>query len=140
MNIVETVKALNFPDAEYVVVSGGTLAVLGIRETRDIDIAITSTLYTDLCVSGEWEEKEPWSKLTLEKLAGTRNGIAIEIIPEIRWEAYTTPVEEIIASALVVDSIPFMNLDELIKFKHALGRPKDMKDIKRIEQYLAQTI
>jgi hypothetical protein len=30
---------------------------------------------------------------------------------------------------LIIDGIPFMNLDELIKFKLSQGREKDMRDI-----------
>lgn len=42
-------------------------------------------------------------------------------------------MEEIISSATLIDGIPFMNLDELIKFKIALGREKDFEDIELIK-------
>ena len=37
--------------------------------------------------------------------------------------------EELIRNAEVIDGVPFIRLNELIKFKNALGRDKDKKDI-----------
>ena len=42
--------------------------------------------------------------------------------------------EEAVSSCLVVKGVNFMNLDELIKFKEALGREKDFKDIELIKR------
>ena len=54
----------------------------------------------------------------------------------LTWEAYSTSTQEAIDSATVIGGIPFMNLEELKKFKTALGREKDFRDIQLIEAYL----
>lgn len=41
-----------------------------------------------------------------------------------------------IRNAEIIEGVPFIRLSELIKFKMALGRDKDKKDIELIEQYL----
>ena len=56
---------------------------------------------------------------------------------ESHWESYSTTAEAAIASATLIDGVPFMNLNELIKFKRGLGRAKDLADIVMIEAYLA---
>lgn len=129
MNIVKEVKKLNLPLGEYVVIGSGTMAALGIREARDIDITVTSKLHTELRMNGEWKEEERYGKIFLKK--GT-----VEINPELNWKDYPTTTENAIVSALLIEGIPFLNLDELKKFKKALGRPKDFKDLDLIERYI----
>lgn len=46
--------------------------------------------------------------------------------------------EEIIKSAEVVNGIPINNLDCEIKFKKALGREKDFRDIELIQEYISK--
>lgn len=57
------------------------------------------------------------------------------MIPQLDWEEYSTTTEEAIQTATIIDGIPFMNLNELCKFKEALGRDKDFKDIELIREY-----
>ncbi len=127
-DIFSRIKALDLPFGKYVVVSSGTLEALGIRSARDLDIAVTDKLFEKLRADGGWTEEERYGKLFLSKPG-------IDIIRQLSWDAYPTTNEEAIASAFVIDGIPFMNLDELKQFKRALGREKDFADIKLIEAY-----
>ena len=127
-DIFSRIKALDFPFGEYVVVSSGILEALGIRSARDLDIAVTPKLFEKLRMDGGWTEEERYGKLFLSKPG-------IDIIRQLSWDAYSTTNEEAIASALIIDGIPFMNIDELKRFKRALGREKDFADIKLIEEY-----
>ncbi len=38
----------------------------------------------------------------------------------------------------MINGFPFLNIEETIKFKRALGREKDFNDIKLLEAYLAK--
>jgi len=127
-DIFSRIKALDLPFGEYVVVSSGTLEALGLRPARDLDIAVTPKLFEKLRADGGWIEEERYGKLFLSKPG-------VDIIRQLAWDAYPTTNEEAIASALVIDGIPFTNLDELKRFKQALGREKDLKDIELIEAY-----
>ena len=129
MNIIKKIKELNLPSNQYVIVASSVLDVLGIRKASDIDIAVTKNLFQKMRETGEWGEIEKYNKIFLEKEG-------FDIIPQLDWEDYTTTTEEAISSALVIEGIPFMNLNELIKFKMALGREKDFKDIELINEYL----
>lgn len=131
MNIITKIKELNFPIGEYVVVGSGILDALNIREANDIDIAVTNDLHQKLKETGEWKEYERYDliRVFLKK-------DVYEIIPQLNWDKYETTTEEAISSAKIIEGIPFMNLEELIKFKTALGREKDLKDIELIKKYL----
>ena len=130
MDITLRVSALGLPLGEYVVVGSGILEALAIRAAGDIDLAVTSTLHERLRASGEWEEEVRYGKVFLK-----REGI--DVIPSLEWEAYPTTAEEAIRTATVIDGVPFMNLDELVRFKTALGRDKDLADIALIAAYRA---
>ena len=130
MNVIAEVKKLDLPLGQYVVIGSGIMAQLGLREANDVDIAVTPALYATLRASGQWEEEERYGKIFLKQGA-------VEINPQLDWEGYATTAEEAIASATIIDGVPFMNLTELLKFKRALGRAKDLPDIVLIEEYLA---
>lgn len=127
-SIIDKVKILNFPLGEYVVTGAGILEALNIRETNDIDIAVTPYLHKKLIESGEWEQEEKYGKIFLKREK-------IDVIPKLDWEEYRTTTEDAIASSTIIEGVPFMNLDELCRFKAALGREKDFKDIELIREY-----
>jgi hypothetical protein len=130
MSIIEKVKKLGLPLGQYVVISSGTLDALGIRPANDIDLTVLPELHEMLRMSVEWKEENRYGKIFL-----IQEGI--EINPDISWDAYPTSTEEVIRTALVIDGVPFMNLDELRKFKTALGREKDFTDIVLMDVYIA---
>lgn len=132
-NIIEKIKDLNFPANQYVVAGSGILDALGIRKASDIDIAVLPELHKKLCESGNWQKEEKYEKIFLK-----REGI--DIIPSISWSEYPTTTEEAIKSAMIIEGIPFLNLEELKKFKKALGRDKDFEDIELINDYLQKSI
>lgn len=131
MDILKKIKSLHFPLGEYVVIGSGTMAVLGIREASDVDISVTKRLHSTLRSTGEWEEEIRYGKVFLKK-------DNIEINPALNWDTYQTTTEKAINSALIVDGVPFLNLEELKKFKTALGREKDLVDVALIDQYLSK--
>lgn len=131
MSIVERVKELGLPSGEYVVIGSGTLDALGLRQANDIDIAVLPQLHERLRATGEWKEEERYNKVFLLK-------DGVEINPQLEWEDYPTTTQLAIDSALIIDDIPFLNLEELKEFKRAFGRPKDYADIALIDNYTAQ--
>lgn len=128
MNILKEIKKLNLPLGSYVVVGSGTLDVLGIRSAKDVDMVVTPGQFNELRKTGMWKEEKKFGKIFLKK-------DVFEIGGELSWDKYNTTFEDLINNALVIKDIPFMNLDELIKFKIALGREKDFEDIELIKNY-----
>ena len=131
MDIIEEVKKLALPLGHYVIIGSGIMAALGLREANDIDIAVTPELHAALRARGEYEEEERYGKIFLKRAR-------VEINPRLNWDEYQTTTEEAIASASIIRGVPFMNLKELVRFKKALGREKDFKDIELIEKFMAR--
>jgi len=134
MNIFKKLQELNFPLGEYVLVGSGPLAARGLREANDLDIAVTDKLWQQLIASGNYKTEEKYGRLFLTE----RNSDDVDIIKQLDWDAYLTSVEEAIAGADIIQGFPFLNIAETIKFKTALGRKKDFKDILMLEDYLAK--
>lgn len=126
-NIFEKAKELNLPFGKYVIVGSGLLDALGIRPASDIDIAVTKDLYEELKKDNTWQKEEHYDQIFLQKDIFT-------IIPKLNWEKYETTAEDAINSASVINGVPFMSPEELLKFKKALGREKDLNDIQILEK------
>ncbi len=121
MNIFERVKSLDLPFGQYVIVGSGIMEALGMRKANDIDISVTEELFKKLKdIASEWRKE------------------GVDIKTKLLDGDYPISTEELVGSATVIEGLPFMNLDELIKFKQATAREKDFKDIELIEQYLAR--
>ena len=136
-NYVERIKELALPPHEYVVIGSGILDALGIRKARDIDIVASKKLFKELSSNRKvWKKK--WFFLGfMERKAIQKDGV--EIYSRFKYRNYKYDFQAIADRVIVVDEIPFMNLDDLIELKKHLGRPKDLKDIKLIEEYKKNT-
>lgn len=130
MSIAEKIKSLKLPIGQYVVVASAVMEIHGIRKSNDIDIAVTPSLHQDLINTGEWDQHIKYGKVFLKKEG-------VDIIPQLNWEQYQTTTNDVIKSADIIEGVPFMNLEELCKFKSVLAREKDLKDIKLIKQHLS---
>lgn len=129
MNIYQKIKKLNLPKGKYVVGSGSALEGYGIRKSNDIDIVVTKDVYLNL-------KKKGWKETTL------LNGLMIlvkgqcEITTCLNYGKYQTSIQRLIKSANIIKGIPFINLEEIMKFKKEMNRDKDKKDIELIKGYL----
>lgn len=118
-NLLQELKGLNLPLGHYAIFGSGPMAVRNIRETDDLDIAVSDQLWQ------EFANKYPTKKEN-ERVIQVGN---IEICKDV-------VNEEIIARADIIEGFPFFTLEDLMEFKKTLNRDKDKKDIKLIEEYL----
>lgn len=136
MNILDRVKALEFPAGEYVVV-GGVLEVYGIRDAGDIDIVASPELFERLEQNG-WKRKRFFHGMRDRKMLVSGDG-EVEVLSNYRIGGYKPDTRRLIEHAHVVDGVPLVPLAELRQFKQELGRPKDKRDIELIDRYTAET-
>lgn len=130
MNIVKKVLKLNLPIGKYAVYGSGPMSIRGIRESHDIDLIVTPDLYKDLLISG-WQEAGSGDKKHLKT-------DDIEIFDN--WwdfDNYHPNVEQLINDAEMIEGVAFVKLDEVVKWKKAFGREKDLRDVKLIQKYLS---
>lgn len=131
-DIFKKLVELNFPFGEYVVV-GGAITAHGIRESEDLDILVTPRLYQQL-------KKQGFKACTCQECIDTSRVLLsikdVDILPNLILGDYLGDTKKLIEDADIINGFPFIKLEELVKFKRVLGREKDFKDIRLIEQYL----
>lgn len=133
LDIVTKVKALDLPSGQYVIVGGGSLAVRGIRDTKDLDIVVTSDVFKylsqDWQVDSEFEQKWRRQRLTKDK---------VEIYQDLYFEKgnVSQKVENLLPHTDLIEGIAFQNLAHLIMCKLETAREKDLQDVELIYTYL----
>lgn len=132
-DVVRKVSALGLPVGQYIVVGGGTLAVRGIRETKDLDIVVLPEPFLELAktwpLDKEYEGK--WRRQRLKKGE-------VEMYPDLYLERKNVylDLKELIDNAEIIRGIPFQPLTHLMMCKLDTAREKDLADVALIEQYL----
>ena len=104
------------------------MAIHGIRESQDIDLIVTSNLYDKLLLLG-WREEGSGSNIHCSK--GN-----FDAFNNWDFNNYYPNPERLIQEAEIVDGVAVVQLSEVIKWKKAFGRHKDLVDIKLIQNYL----
>ena len=140
MEIGDRVRRLGFPLGKYVVV-GGAMEAFGIRKANDLDIVVTSDLFDDLIRQG-------WKLCACERCREKQKegstdrilkGDGVDVLAEYSCgNEYRADTQWLIDNAAIIDGIPFVRLEELLKWKKAARREKDLKDIALIEGFLAK--
>lgn len=118
-------KKLKLPLNQYAIYGSGPIAIRGLREARDLDVVVKDELYKKLL--RKYKESKP-GQIKIGK---------IEIYAP--WATiFNNPKEtvKLINRAETIDGFKFVRLEDLLKWKYKMGRPKDFKDIKLIENYL----
>lgn len=127
--IIEKVKSLNLPEGQFVVFGACPLAVAGLRETGDIDMVVSSSVLEEL-------KKRGWKQITKGEDDKPYTHDIFEAHDKWGFGVYPRTLEQLLATADVVDGIPFASLQEVRAWKAASGRPKDLGDIKLIDNHL----
>jgi hypothetical protein len=133
--IFKKIKALDFPNQEYIVAGSCIMDIHGLKQAQDIDIVASERLFKECTESGEWNiipctYKEKIGQVRLEK-----DDIEIQLNVNCGNE-FTPTLNELLSRAEYFEGIPFVCLEDLLKFKKSYDRPKDHIDIKLIEEYL----
>ena len=130
--IKRKVKGLNLPTGKYALFGSVPMSAHGIRESNDIDLIVMPELFARLEATGEWEETFPNGRKKLAKGDfEVYNG----------WwssDSYRRDVSKLIAGAEILDGVPVVKLEEVLVWKKAFGREKDLKDVKLIEEFLSR--
>lgn len=128
--IVAKVKQLGLPADSYVVFGSAALTLAGLREATDIDIFATPELM-DMLEARGWQraDKRPSDRCLTHDV--------FDVHDNWQFGDYNPTVAELLATATVLDGVPIVSLAETRTWKAAFGRPKDLQDVRRIDEYLA---
>lgn len=123
MSQADDLKNLALPPSQYAIFGSGPMAIRGIREANDIDLIVKKDLWDDLAV--RYSSLVDGYKIVI-------NGI--EIFHS--WKDIDINLNELIDTADVFNGVRYVKLENVIKWKENLKRPKDIEDIKLIRAYL----
>lgn len=119
-DIHEILKDMDLPLMEYWITSGAALVLHGVKEaTNDIDLGCTTKLIEHFL------EKGCKSRLAEDNSRIVMINDNIEILEN--W--FVDKIE-------FVDGLPVGSLESIKRQKEALGREKDIKDIKLIDEFI----
>lgn len=133
-DFIKSVKQLHLNQDDYIVIGSGIIGILGIREVDDIDLVVSEKVFRNFESSGEWSKKY-FEDGTYYLLNGKYEA-------GLDWDSKNAKsnLKELKKDQIIVDSIPFINLERLKKWKLSKGRAKDLVDIKLIEQYVTSNL
>jgi len=121
MKYLEELKKLNLPIDQFAIFGSGPLAVRGLRENDDLDIVASEEL---------------WNQLTEKYKPVSDKEIKIGSIQIFKhWRPWFDDSRELIESADLINGVRFVNLADVKKWKSAMGREKDLADIKLIDKF-----
>ena len=119
------------------------MEAFGIRLANDLDIVVTEDLFGELMKQG-WKLCEcekcqaKWQRGSTDR---TLKGDGVDILSEYSCgDLYHADTGELIKNAAIVDGVPFVQLEELLKWKKAARREKDLKDVALLEEFLTKKL
>lgn len=127
-----TIKALKLPIGHYAITGSGPLGIRNLRKINDIDIIVTQELWNDL-------EKE-YGVITennVKKIVFP-DGI-VEAFGELSFvsEENAPTINHRIASAEIIEGLPFESLEHALYYKTLMGREKDKIDMEMIRNLIS---
>lgn len=128
--IIAAVESLSFPKDSYIVFGSCPMAAAGIRKAGDIDMVVSKELF-ELLRDQDWvelvksENDKPLTKGVFE-------------VHSTSWvfSPHHPTLEQLLSTADYFEGIPFASIDEVRIWKQASGSPKDLADIKLINDFL----
>lgn len=129
-NLFNQLMELNLPEGKYAIFGSGPLAVREIRENRDLDLIVTEELFNEYLNNSNWELKRLEDGNEYLK----NNNFEIEFYKN--WAPGDWDVKKLIKEAEIINGLPFVKLEEVLRWKKIKGREKDLKDIELIKNYL----
>lgn len=125
----EKVRALGLPGGDYAVFGSGPLVARGlIGHANDVDLIARGLAWERASSLGTVEIAPKGDPVV--KLEG-----AIDVF--VGWLGLD--VDAVIDRAELVADLPFARLEDVLAFKRALGRPKDLRHIRLVEEFLRRT-
>jgi len=115
-------RKLYLPVSKYAIFGSGPLAIRELRDSDDIDIVVKADLWNELL------RKYPLANDHMIKIG------SIEVYKQ--WLPWFNDVNRLIDSADIIEGTRFVSLNNVITWKTAMARSKDIKDLKLINDYI----
>jgi len=127
--LFQNFRGLDIPVDEYIITSGGPLAIRNIKKTADVDVLASEKLWEELATKHQ-VKKYPERGVSIISL--------IDDIDVLHFDEQSkdgpTDIEQI-KNAEIIDGLPFQSLRDCLWFKKHSDRAKDKQDIELAKEY-----
>lgn len=142
-HLIHILNQLDLPKDKIVLGGSAVLALRNIRKVRDVDIFARRSLWDRLEASGDWVRWDPSPDDPVRHsdppyLIMVVDGTEVNIFYDWKHKGYLIDVQWHIDNSDQVAGWPSVNLNHLLQWKEHFRRPKDVEDIKLINDYLTQ--
>ncbi|MBT5338656.1 hypothetical protein HN643_04535 [Candidatus Falkowbacteria bacterium] len=121
---LDKLKQLNFPADQFAIFGSGPMAVRNIRPAGDIDLIVKPELWQELIKEFTPDKDKPY-RIEIGN---------IEIYKQ--WKPWFNDIIELIDTADEFQGLRFVKLKHVLAWKKAMGRDKDLHDVKLINNFL----
>lgn len=121
--LLHELDRLALPPDLFAVFGSGPLAVRGIRESHDLDIIVLP---------------EAWEQLA-RRYHPARDAAIFQVgnIEVCRaWLPWIDTADHLVHEAEVINGVRFVRLETVLEWKQTARRPKDVEDVRLIQEYL----
>ena len=124
-------ERLALPADDFVVTGSGPLLAHGLRASiHDLDLVARGKA---------WELAAAKAPVARSQSGLGRRIVLFHGVVEVfdHWLSESVDVDAMIERAELIEGVPFMSLQDTLRWKRRLGRAKDLADIRLIERYLS---
>lgn len=120
---------LKLPQDQYAITASGTMAVRGIRASKDLDVLVSEKLWSELSTKHTVEPGAVCDNIHFGDVHLIGN---FRMVPE--GDPYSVDMQ--IKTADIIDGRRYVKLKIIRFYKELTGRASDLKDIELIDNYL----
>jgi len=122
-NFLKELEKIGIPDGSYVIYGSGPLGARELREIKDLDVAVEDKVYDQLTKKYPEKPEKTFSHIVIGNL---------DLLPA--RDTLIENFDQVVKKADRFYGHRFVNLEDLIRWKKKMGRPKDLADIKLIQK------
>lgn len=130
---INSLKRFKLPLNKILIVGSGTMALLGIKNNHDLDLWVTTEVFKLLAKHKDFKPVKKLGRLFYESLDGS-------IEASDKMICTKGKVEDYLKKAIVISGFHFQSLNDVLTWKKCMKRPKDIEDIKKIENHLQNMV
>jgi len=128
--LFKKLKEMNLPKGKFVIFGSGPMGPKGLKDPRDLDVIVVEDIWDDF-------RKRP--DFSLGKKQSNNEYLEKDGIEFYKnWHPGDWDIDKLIQGAETIDELPFVKLEDVLKWKKLKMREKDIKDIEVIENYLSK--
>jgi len=128
---IDKFRRLKYPKNDMLIVGSGTLALLGLKKNKDLDVWTTPRVMSQLSKDKNFIQTK--SKLDKSIMIESKDGT-------LEFGSTLPPFKNLkqhLKRAIIVYGIHFQSPKDVLKWKKYMNRPKDKIDIIALEKYLS---